>query len=116
MNLDLTGKRALVCGSSQGMGKAIAIELANLGAKVTLFARNEERLKASLGELSGEGHDYLVADFDNIEAVKNEINKGLTAGDYHILINNSGGPAPGALHKADLEALELGNHIYHTWN
>ncbi len=108
MNLDLTGKRALVCGSSQGMGKAIAIELADQGAKITLFARNEDRLKSALADLSGEGHDYLVADFDNLESVKAQVKKGLTSGDYHILINNSGGPAPGALHQADLDALELG--------
>jgi 3-oxoacyl-[acyl-carrier protein] reductase len=108
MNLDLTGKRALVCGSSQGMGKAIAIELANQGAKVTLFARNEERLQVAVNELNGKGHDYLVANFDDLEAVKSQVKKGLSSGDYHILINNSGGPAPGALHQADLNALELG--------
>jgi len=51
MNLDLTGKTAFVCGSTQGIGKAVAIELALLGANITLVARNEEKLKAVLDEL-----------------------------------------------------------------
>ena len=66
MNLDLTGKRALVCGSTQGIGKATAIELALLGASVTLLARNEEKLQLVLQELSlqnGQLHDFLIADF-----------------------------------------------------
>ena len=51
MNFDLTGKNALVCGSSRGIGKAAAIELAALGANVTLVARNIERLGAVLEAL-----------------------------------------------------------------
>ena len=47
MNLDLENKRALVCGSTQGIGKAVALELALLGANVTLVARNEDSLKKS---------------------------------------------------------------------
>ena len=45
MNLDLTGKNALVCGSTAGIGKAIAKELAEMGARVVLMARNEEKLQ-----------------------------------------------------------------------
>ena len=52
MNIDLTSKRALVCGSSQGIGKACAIELANLGASITLFSRNKNSLEAVLTELN----------------------------------------------------------------
>jgi len=52
MNLDLRGKRALVCGSTQGIGKAAALELALLGASVTLIARNEEQLEKVKRELS----------------------------------------------------------------
>ena len=45
INLDLSGKRAMVCGSTQGIGKSTAIELAEMGATVTLVSRNEDKLK-----------------------------------------------------------------------
>ena len=51
MDLNLNGKRALVCGSTRGIGKAIAIELALLGASVTLVARNERALQDTAKEL-----------------------------------------------------------------
>jgi 3-oxoacyl-[acyl-carrier protein] reductase len=73
MNLDLKGKRAVVCGSTQGIGKASAIELALLGANVTLIARNEEKLKDVLQMLSTQGdqqHTYIVADFDSPETLE----------------------------------------------
>ena len=74
MNLDLKGKHALVCGSTQGIGKAAAIELALLGAKVTLVARNEEKLKAAVADLDLMcNHDYIVADFSFPENVKNAL-------------------------------------------
>ena len=63
MNLDLHNKNAIVCGSTQGIGKCIALELAKLGANVTLVARNEEVLKNVVKELEGQGHDYITADF-----------------------------------------------------
>lgn len=99
MDLDLRGKRALVCGSTRGIGKAIAIELALLGASVTLFARDEQRLKATVFELAssaGQRHEYLVGDFNFPEKIKK------VAGEYgqrnvvHILVNNTGGPSPGS--------------------
>lgn len=66
MNLDLTGKTAMVCGSTQGIGKASAVELASLGANVILVARNEESLKTAMKDLDvskGQKHNFLVADF-----------------------------------------------------
>ena len=66
MNLDLTGKNAIVCGSTQGLGYASAAELAMLGANVTLLARNEVKLQEAVRKLDvtkGQRHDYLVADF-----------------------------------------------------
>ena len=66
MNLSLKNKNALVCGSTQGIGKAIAIELSMLGANVTLLARNEEALKnevQNLDKSQNQAHNYLVADF-----------------------------------------------------
>jgi 3-oxoacyl-[acyl-carrier protein] reductase len=98
MNLDLKGKNALVCGSTQGIGKASAIELALLGANVTLLARNEEKLKDCLRELDksvGQQHQYLVADFEQPDQVKEQIIKYTRNNKIHILINNTGGPPAG---------------------
>lgn len=106
MNLDLKGKTALVCGSTQGIGKASALELALLGANVTLVARNEEKLKASLLELDksrGQQHQYLVADFEKPEQVKEQITKYTTNHIVHILINNTGGPPAGLAINANEE-------------
>ena len=107
MDLDLSGKRALVCGSSQGMGLAIAQELSQMGASVTLFARNEVSLKEALNTLSPGDHDFLVADFDDLKVVEQAVESGLAKAPYHILINNSGGPAPGALVDANQSDFEI---------
>lgn len=105
MNLDLTGKHALVCGSTQGIGKAAAVELALLGADVTLIARNEEKLKATVGELERIGHhDYIVADFTSPDGVKTAIGNYLAHGKpFHILVNNTGGPPGGPITNAKTE-------------
>ena len=106
MNLSLKGQHALVCGASQGIGLAAARELAELGAKVTLMARNSEKLKVaiqSLAEGDHEGHGYVVADFSNHKDVS-EVALNLTAGsNIDILVNNSGGPKGGAISEAEIE-------------
>lgn len=114
MDLDLIGKRALVCGSTQGMGLAIAKELANQNAAVTLIARNEEVLKQVVQDLPGTGHDYLVADFDDLKAVEAAATSSLQKGAFHILINNTGGPAPGKIYEAEIEDFEtaIRRHLY----
>ena len=104
MELNLSGKTALVCGSTQGIGKATAIELANLGASIVLIARNEESLKETLNQLQNsnkQNHSYLVADFTKPEELKKVITNFVSAGNkIHILINNSGGPKGGAIKDA----------------
>jgi len=98
MNLDLTGKRALVCGSTQGIGRAAAMELALLGASITLFARNEEKLRELISHLPAddtESHHYLVADFSQPERLSAELEKYLAHHSIDILINNTGGPPAG---------------------
>ncbi len=98
MNLDLRGKRAVVGGSTQGIGKASAIELALLGATVTLLSRNEQALKAVVKELPtpvGQVHDYLVADFNYPDQIKSVIEKFVKNNPVQILINNTGGPPAG---------------------
>lgn len=97
MNLDLTGKTALVCGSTQGIGKAIAMELATMGANIVLMARNEGRLQEVAVELpnNNQSHQHLTADFSDPSQVKEVIEKFVATNDIHILINNTGGPAGG---------------------
>lgn len=98
MNLDLSGKRAVVCGSTQGIGKASALELALLGAHVTLVARDEEKLKAVILELassSAQQHAYIVADFNSPNILKQKIEQYAADHSVHILVNNTGGPPGG---------------------
>jgi 3-oxoacyl-[acyl-carrier protein] reductase len=101
MNLDLTNKRAIVCGSTQGIGLEVAKQLAEMGASITLVARNEESLKkiaASLSNKKSQEHDYITADFSDPENVRNKVAQWLTRGkNAHILINNSGGPPGGPI-------------------
>lgn len=105
MNLNLENKNALVCGSSQGMGKAIAIQLAEMGANVTLFARNLETLNQVKAELANNGsqeHFAICADFSKPDEVARALDEHLTViPEFQILINNTGGPAPGPANTAD---------------
>lgn len=99
MNLDLRNKTAFVCGSSQGIGKATAIQLAKKGASIVLISRNEERLKAVKSLLSTENnqeHDYIVVDFSNPKNVESKISEYTKVNpSANILVNNTGGPAGG---------------------
>ncbi len=107
MNLSLEGKSAIVCGSTQGIGLAIAEELALLGADCTLLARNEAALKEAVLKLDnqlGQLHGYLVADFSNPDEVKKVIVAHVAIKPVHILINNTGGPAAGPVIEATEEA------------
>ena len=97
MNLDLAGRYALVCGASEGIGRATAIELAGLGAKVTVMARSEDKLRDVVAALPGKGHDYFAIDFDDTEALDTLIDSTLARRDYSILINNAGGPPGGPI-------------------
>ncbi|MDC0231433.1 SDR family oxidoreductase [Aureispira] len=104
MNLNLIGKNALVCGSTQGIGKAAALELAQMGASLTLVARNKDRLIAAVSDLDsskGQVHDYLCADFSKPEELETKLNSYLSNGKaIHILINNTGGPPGGPIANA----------------
>lgn len=103
MNLSLEGKYAIICGSTQGIGLAIAEELALLGAHCTLIARNEEALKGAIRKLDTQlrqQHQYLVVDFTRPEDLKTIITKYMAGHTAHILINNTGGPAAGPITEA----------------
>ena len=106
MDLDLTGKTAVVCGSTQGLGYASAVELALMGCTVVLMARNEEKLKEAVKTLDiskGQKHSYLVADFADTPAVKKAIDGFTQSNTVHILINNTGGPSGGTALNAKAE-------------
>lgn len=105
MNLDLTGKMALVCGSTQGIGQAIAMELAAMGANIVLMARNEGKLQQVASELpnNNQHHQHLTADFSDPSQVKEVIDQFVEHNDIHILINNTGGPAGGQAIDAGLD-------------
>lgn len=100
MNLSLENKTALVCGSTQGIGWASAVALANLGATCVLLARNEDVLQSLIQQLSAsfrQRHGYLVADFDRPQTVKEAVESFVAKYPVHILVNNSGGPNSGAI-------------------
>lgn len=105
MNLNLNNKNALVCGSTQGIGKATAMALAAQGANITLVARNREKLKTVLAELPQQGnHSYIVADFSNPRDLQEKVIKFIEKNHgFHILVNNTGGPRSGAILTAALE-------------
>ena len=96
MKIDLTGKKALVGGSSKGIGLGIATELANSGASVCLMARNESRLKEIVSQLpDSNNHSYLVVDFSEFEDFKIKIEEYVKNNQVDILINNTQGPPAG---------------------
>ncbi len=108
MDINLKGKKAFVCGSTQGIGRAAAIELAILGASIVLLARNEESLKRVKDELDAsqnQRHDYIVADFSAPDELKNKVTKYLekNPSPVHILVNNTGGPPAGKAMDANLQ-------------
>lgn len=104
MNTSLVDKTALICGSSQGIGLAIAKELALLGAHCILMARNADSLSKAVKTLDssvGQQHSYVVADFSDNEIVKRATAATVAMKTIHILVNNTGGPAPGPITEAD---------------
>ncbi len=122
MDLDLTGKHALVCGGSQGIGLAAARALAELGADVTLLARREERLRELADTLptprDGQAHGWIAADGADTDTLRAKVEALVSARPVHILVNNSGGPPPGPVHGAQIAAFEaayrqhlIANHV-----
>ena len=114
MDINLTGKRAIVCGASKGMGRATAIELASLGVGVTLIARRAdvlEQVKAVLDTSKGQKHHALALDVSDIKTLKEKIAAHVkAAGPFHILVNNTGGPPAGPAYLAAVEDFEKAFH------
>ena len=111
LNLSLNGKYALVAGSTQGIGLAVAMELATQGATITLIARNKEKLleiKNKLPKPENQNHDYLVADFSKPNELKGLLANYLSSNhSFDILVNNTGGPPSGPVIEANGEGFLL---------
>ena len=106
MEITLVGKKALVGGSSKGIGRAVAEQLATSGASVTLMARSETLLKEIVNALptdKGQQHGYLVVDFTNFDAYKKIISPFLARTPVDILVNNTQGPEAGGALEKDIE-------------
>ncbi len=104
MFADLTGKKAVVFGASQGIGRAIALAFANQGAQVAVFSRSEEKLHHLVTEMSGKNHRAIACDVGDLNNLKNKINNLLS--DWkaiEILVCNTGGPKPGPITEANDE-------------
>lgn len=110
MELNLSGRHALVCGASQGIGRATAIELAELGADITLLARSEDQLKALAESLPrkhpAQRFDWRSVDMQDTNGLQATATEIVTAHPVHILINNTGGPPGGPAYSAEPAAFE----------
>lgn len=106
MELNLIGKKAMVCGSTQGIGKSVAMELAGMGATIVLVARDAQKLEAVKNELpasNGQQHSYMAADFSDPLKLKATLDAFTAAGNkVDILVNNTGGPKGGPIIDADI--------------
>lgn len=104
MNIALTGKTAVICGGSQGLGLASAREIALLGASCILIARSEGPLQAAVASLDasqGQQHAWFTADFNQPEKVQSVIRAITNDRIVHILVNNTGGPSGGPILAAE---------------
>lgn len=109
MDLGLTGKRALVLASSQGLGLACAEALAAEGANVLLSGRSEDKLAAAAKAITAKGPgkaQYVVADLSSPDAAELLAQSAsVMLGGVDILVNNTGGPPPGKMVDADLSVM-----------
>ena len=108
MDLDLAGRHALVCGGSEGIGEAAALELARLGADVTLLARRPGRLAEAVAALprvhADQRHDGLSADVSDAAGLQAAVAALVARRPVHVLVNNTAGPPGGPAHAADPQA------------
>ncbi len=99
LQIDLRNKRAVVCGSTQGIGLATAKLMAEAGATVILIARNPEKLAKAKEQLPtpyNQNHETITADFSTPHILKVKLeNYLLKTQPVHILVNNTGGPPAG---------------------
>jgi 3-oxoacyl-[acyl-carrier protein] reductase len=111
MIVELKDKVAIVCGSTQGIGKAIAYKFAENNCKIILIARNEKKLKTLMRELPNYEkyhHEYIVANFERPEQLKKNVSDFFKNNkqNIHILVNNVGGPLPSKIAGTDYKKFE----------
>lgn len=107
MDLNLAGKHALVCGGSEGIGRATAHELALLGADVTVLARRPDALQevvAALPRQDAQLHGWIAADVAQTDSLRAQVEALVAGKPVQILINNTGGPPGGPVHTAEADA------------
>ena len=111
--VSLSGKKAIVCGASQGIGAATAKELASLGARVILVARSEDKLDHVFHALEGEGHKVLALDLLDTRELKKKVQALLEEmGQIEIVVNNAGGPKAGPIAEAEAEEFLAGLKLH----
>ena len=106
MQINLKNKTALVGGSSAGIGKAIAKQLAASGASVTLMSHSKEKLQNIVDELpkdQGQEHQLLTVDFNDFEDYKKIVTAYFQENAVDILVNNTQGPAAGTALEKDID-------------
>lgn len=111
----MNGEHALVCGSTQGIGRATAIALAKEGASITLLARDRSALENTLHELDtrhGQQHGLIAVDMSDTPALAEAVGKWVEERPISILVNNTGGPAPGPAHEATVESFEAAFRLH----
>lgn len=105
MTCSLVGKHALVCGASEGIGRATAFALAEMGANVTALARRQDKLDELVAALprpdSAQRHGSLSADVSDSAALRAKVDSLCAVNPVRILVNNTAGPAGGPAHSAD---------------
>lgn len=67
--MELTEKHIVVTGASSGIGRAVCVQASKLGAKVSLVARNEERLRETMSQMEGTGHSYYIYDLNDVDGI-----------------------------------------------
>ncbi|MCB1559641.1 MAG: SDR family oxidoreductase [Xanthomonadales bacterium] len=106
MKLELHSRHALVCGASEGIGRAAAMALAGMGASVTVLARREAVLQEIVAQLPNDGsqqHGFIAQDVGDTAALKAAVESLVSAEPVQILIHNSGGPPGGPAHAASID-------------
>ena len=103
-DLLLTGKTAIICGASEGIGRATAIRFATLGAKCILLSRSMDKLNLVKAELyNSEIHECYAVDFFETEKLKQIVSQIASQNNISIVLNNVGGPAAGPIALAEEE-------------
>jgi len=107
MEHSLADRHALVCGASEGIGRASAIALAQMGASVTLLSRRQPKLQELAAALPApdarQRHAWIAVDVNDAEALRAQVSALASGRTVHILVNNTAGPPGGAASAAQPE-------------